>query len=119
MASASAHTIVQDYHRAWTGGDVEGAMTHVADDITCRAPGLDLNGKAAYREFIGGFAPALTGISDIASFTQGDHVALFYYPETAATQTAPAAEFFTVRDGKISESVLIFDRLSYGPPQPA
>ncbi len=57
-------------------------MTHVADDITCRAPGLDLSGRAAYREFIAGFAPALTGI---ASFTEGDHVALFYYPETQGT----------------------------------
>jgi len=28
-----------------------------------------------------------------------------------------AAEVFTVKNGKISESVLIFDRLSYGPPK--
>lgn len=116
MAPDTAHDIVQSYHRAWTGGDIERAMTHVADDIACRAPGVDLNGKDAYRDFIGGFAPALTGIGDIAAFAEGDRVALFYYPQTAATSTAPAAEFFTVRDGKISESVLIFDRLSYGPP---
>ncbi len=58
----------------------------------------------------------LTGLGDIAEFTDGDRVALFYYPQTAATSTAPAAEFFTVEDGKIATSVLIFDRLSYGPP---
>lgn len=113
----TAHDIVQSYHRAWTGGDVRLAMTYVADDITCRAPGVDLNGKDAYREYIGGFAPALTGIGDIAEFAEGDRVALFYYPQTAVTSTAPAAEYFTVRDGKIAESVLVFDRLSYGPPQ--
>lgn len=50
-------------------------------------------------------------------FTDGDRVALFQYPQTAATSTTPAAECFMVRDGKISESVLIFDRLSYGPPE--
>ncbi|HMR48983.1 MAG TPA: hypothetical protein PKE40_07030 [Arachnia sp.] len=72
--------------------------------------------KDAYRAFIGGFAPMLTGLGDIAEFTDGDRVALFYYPQTAATSTAPAAEFFTVEDGKIATSVLIFDRLSYGPP---
>jgi len=116
MALETAYDIVQRYHRAWTSGDVERAMTHVADDITCRAPGIDLNGKDAYRDFIGGFAPALTGIADIAAFTEGGRVALFYYPQTAATSTTPAAECFTVRGGKISESVLIFDRLSYGPP---
>jgi ketosteroid isomerase-like protein len=115
MTQTSAYEIVQDYHQAWTSGDVDRAMTWVAEDITCRAPGADLTGKDAYRGFIAGFAPALTGLADIAGFADGDRVALFYYPQTAATSTAPAAECFTVRDGKITESVLIFDRLSFGP----
>ena len=61
----------------------------------------------------------LTGLADIAGFADGDRVALFYYPQTAATTTAPAAECFTVRDGRIVESVLVFDRLSFGPPAAA
>ena len=120
MTRPSAYEIVQDYHRAWTSGDIDRAMTLVADDIVCRAPGEDLTGKDAYRAFIGGFAPALTGLADIAGFADGERrVALFYYPQTAATATAPAAECFTIRDGKIAESVLIFDRLSFGPPADA
>lgn len=118
MTQISAHETVKKYHRAWTSGDVELAMTYVADGITCRAPGIDLNGKAAYQHFIAGFAPALTGVADIGEFADGDRVALFYYPQTVTTSTTPAAEYFTIRDGKISESVLIFDRLSYGPPKP-
>lgn len=110
--------LVRDYHRAWTSGDVESAMALVADDVFCRAPGVDMNGKDEYRAFIAGFAPKLTGITDIAEFTDGDRVALFYYPETASTTTAPASEVFTIRDGRISESVLTFDRLSYGLPDP-
>ena len=117
MSQDTAHEIVQKYHRAWTGGDIDAAMSHVADDITCRAPGIDLTGKDAYRGFIGGFAPRLTGIEDVAEFVDGERVALFYYPQTAKTATTPAAELFTVKDGKIAESVLIFDRLSYGPPE--
>jgi ketosteroid isomerase-like protein len=116
MTTTSAQHIVSSYHHAWTGGDIDAAMDLVADGITYRAPGVDLAGKDAYRAFIAGFAPMLTGITDIAEFVDGDRVALFYYPETAATMTAPAAEFFTIRDGVIAESVLIFDRLSYGPP---
>lgn len=115
MKQTPGFAIVQNYHQAWTSGDKDLAMTWVADDITCRAPGTDLSAEKAYRQFIAGPAPALTGLADIASFTDGDRVALFYYPQTAATSTAPAAEFFTVRDGKIVESVLIFDRLSFGP----
>lgn len=116
MTSASPYEIVKSYHQAWTTGDVATAMTYVAEDITCRAPGVDLAGKQAYQEFIAGFAPRLTGIGDIAEFTHGDRVALFYYPKTATTSTAPAAECFTVRNGKIVDSVLIFDRLSYRAP---
>lgn len=119
MTPTDSISIVQDYHRAWTSGDVDTAMTYVADDVNCRAPGKDLTGKPAYREYIAGFAPALTGLADIAGFAEGDRVALFYYPQTAATATAPAAECFTVRNGKIVESVLVFDRLSFGPPREA
>lgn len=118
MTFDTPRTIVERYHRGWTTGDIEGAMAVVHDDITCRAPGFDINGKDTYRSFIGGFAPTLTGIGDIAAFADGKRVALFYYPQTAATSTAPAAELFTVRDGKIVESILIFDRMSYLPAQP-
>ncbi|MGC0268145.1 nuclear transport factor 2 family protein [Glutamicibacter soli] len=106
-----------DYHRLWTSGNVDLAMSYVSDDITCRSPGADFQGKDAYRSFIAGFAPTLVGIGEIAEFVDGDRVALFYYPQTAATSTAPAAELFTITDGKIVENILIFDRLSYGPPK--
>jgi len=105
------------YHRAWTSGDLEGAIAHVADDIVCRAPGGDITGKDAYRGFLGGFAANMTGLTDVAAFGDEEHVVLFYYPHTAATSTAAAAEHFTIRDGQIVESQLVFDRLSFTPLQ--
>ncbi len=111
----SALDVVTAYHRCWTGGDIDAAMALVADDITCRAPGIDLAGKAAYRSFLAGFAPRLTGVVDIAAFADGERVALFWYPQTAVVATAPAAECFTVRAGVIVDSVLVFDRLSFRP----
>lgn len=113
--SAALETVL-DYHRAWTSGDVERAMTRVADDIVCRAPWEDLVGKDTFRAYLAGFAPNLTGLTDVASFADAEHVALLYYPHTAATSSAPAAEYFTVRDGAIVETVLVFDRLSFAPP---
>jgi ketosteroid isomerase-like protein len=115
-SGSTALDTVLDYHRAWTSGDVDRAMTRVASDIVCHAPGEDLTGKDAYRTYLAGFAPSLTGLTDVASFADGDSVALFYYPHTAVTSAAPAAECFTVRDGLIAESVLVFDRLSFAPP---
>lgn len=107
--------LVRAYHEAWTSDRVAEAMEYVAEDVRCAAPGLDINGREQYREFIGGFAPMLTGVADIASFDDGERVALFYYPKTAVTDTAPAAECFTVRGNRIVESVLVFDRLSFAP----
>jgi len=65
-------------------------MDRVAEDVVCRAPGEDLAGKDAYREYLASFAPALTGLADAATFAEEDRVALFYYPQTAATSTALA-----------------------------
>jgi len=56
-------------------------------------------------------------LTNIASFADGDRVVLVYYPHTATTTTAPAAECFTVRGERIVESVLVFDRLSFAPAQ--
>ncbi|MDN5768944.1 MAG: nuclear transport factor 2 family protein [Humibacillus sp.] len=104
------------YHRAWTSGDLDGAMAHVADDIVCRAPGQELNNKSEYRSYLGGFSRQMTGLTDVAAFGDDEHVVLFYFPHTAVTTTAPAAEHFTIRDGRIVESLLVFDRISYAPP---
>ncbi len=92
------------YHRAWTSGDLDGAFAHVADDIICRAPDGEITGKDAYRSYLGGFSQIMTGLTDIAAFGDDKHGLLFYYPHTAVTSTAPAAEHFTIRDGKIVES---------------
>jgi ketosteroid isomerase-like protein len=114
-SGSTALDTVLAYHRAWTSGDLDQAMTRVADDIVCRAPGGDLIGKDAYRGYLADFVPSLTGLTDVASFADADRVALFYYPHTPATSAAPAAEYFTVRDEVIVESVLVFDRLSFAP----
>lgn len=108
---------VLEYHRAWTGGDIEHATILLSEDVVCRAPGEDLVGKEAYGAFLAGFYPNLTGVSEVTSFAEGERVALFYYPHTAVTTTTPAAEYFTLRDGLIVENVLVFDRLSYVPPE--
>lgn len=37
-ARGGALQVALAYHRAWTGGDFEQAMTYIADDIVCLAP---------------------------------------------------------------------------------
>jgi hypothetical protein len=104
------------YHHAWTNQNLDQAMTYVAADITCDAPGGRISGAQQYRDFLGGFMVRLTGTETVAAFGDDTSAVLFYYPQTASVSDAPAAECFTVTGGKITHSVLVFDRPSFAPP---
>jgi hypothetical protein len=52
IASTSpALDVALAYHYAWTGHDLDKAMSYIADDIICDAPAGRLVGASAYREF--------------------------------------------------------------------
>ena len=106
------------YHQAWTSKNLDQAMTHIADDIICDAPGAQISGAQQYRGFLGRFMTQLTGVQTVAAFGDNTTAVLFYYPHTANASDAPTAECFTVSGGKITRSVLVFDRPSFAPPQP-
>jgi len=105
------------YHQAWTSHNLDQAMTCIADDITCPAPGAQISGAGQYRDYLGGFMAQLTGVQTVAAFGDESTAVLFYYPHTANVSDAPTAECFTIADGKITRSVLVFDRPSFAPPQ--
>lgn len=105
------------YHQAWTSQNLDLAMTYIADGITCDAPGAQISGAQQYRDFLGGFMTQLTGVQTVAAFGDNTTAVLFYYPHTANVSDAPTAEYLTVTDGKITRSVLVFDRSSFAPPQ--
>lgn len=102
---------------AWTSQNLDQAMTYIADDITCDAPGARITGTQRYQEFLRGFMTQLTGVETVASFGDDTTAVLFYYPHTTQVSDAPTAECFTVTGGKITRSVLVFDRPSFAPPQ--
>lgn len=115
--SGSAPSIVEAYHRAWTRGDVEQALTHLAPDVRCYAPDENVTTKDNWRDYLDRFVPMLTAAPVHARMVDGDRVALWYFPQTAVTTSTLASELFTVRDGQIIEIRLAFDRLGYVPQQ--
>ena len=117
-ATSLALSTAQAYHLAWTGHDLEAAMSYIADDIVCHAPGRLIEGPVQYRAFLGGFMATLTGVETFGEFGQQETAALFYYPHTSRVRDAATAEYFTVTGGKITNTVLIFDRPSFAPQQP-
>jgi hypothetical protein len=101
------------YFHAWTGHDLDKAMSYIADDIVCDAPAGRLEGAVAYRGFMGPFVQMLTGSRLIAAFGDADTAVIMYDTETVPVKSAPGAECVTVTGGKISYSRFIFDRLPF------
>lgn len=101
------------YHQAWTSGDFELAMTHIAADIVCQAPSGRLQGAEAFREFMGPFAQILTSSNLVAAFGDDHTAVLIYDTDTVPVKDAPGAECLTITDGTISHMRIIFDRLPF------
>jgi ketosteroid isomerase-like protein len=101
------------YHHAWTGGDMDKAMTYIADDIVCDAPAGRIEGAAAYHAFMGPFVQILRRAHLLAAFGDEQTAVVVYDTGTVPVPSAPAAECVTVRDGRITYSRFIFDRLPF------
>ena len=112
-SSSPALDVALAYHKAWTSHDLDEAMTYIADEIVCDAPAGRLVGAAAYREFMGPFVQILTGSKLIAAFGNQETALVMYDTETMPVKSAPGAECVTVKDGKITHSVFVFDRAPF------
>jgi hypothetical protein len=101
------------YYQAWTGHDLDRAMSYIADDIVCDAPAGRLQGAAAYRGFMGPFVQILRAAKLIAAFGDDRIAVIMYDTETVPVPSAPGAECLTVADGKIIYSRFVFDRTPF------
>lgn len=112
--TSPALQIALAHHRAWTGRDIETAMTYLADDVVLDAPSGRIAGILAYREFLAPFAgQVLIRAELIAAFGDDRTALLMYDTETIPARSAPAAECAMVRDGKIIHNRFIFDRTPF------
>jgi ketosteroid isomerase-like protein len=101
------------YHRAWTSKDLDQAMSYVADDIICDAPARRIDGAAAYREFMAPFEHMLLDAQLVAGFGDDERALVMYDTRSTLVASGPAAEWVTVKNGKIVYSRFIFDRLPF------
>ena len=101
------------YHQAWTSHDLDKAMSYVADGIVCDAPAGRLEGADAYRGFLGPFVQITTGAKMIAAFGDDETALVMYDTQTVPVNSAPGAEYVTVKDGKIIYSRFVFDRAPF------
>jgi ketosteroid isomerase-like protein len=112
-SGGSALYIALAYHRAWTSHDFEQAMTYIDPDIICQAPAGPVVGADAFREFMGPFSQILIRSELITAYGDTDTAVLIYDTDTIPVRNAPAAEYLTVRDGRITRMRMIFDRAPF------
>lgn len=101
------------YYRAWSGHDLERAMTYIAEDIVCEAPAGRIEGREAYRSFMAPFVQMLIRSELIAAFGDDTTALVMYDTETVPVRSAPGSECVTVTDGKITHSRFVFDRAPF------
>jgi len=109
--SGSAQEIAGEYARAWLAADAEKALGFIADDIVCDAPSGPVKGREGYREFLGPFVslivPASGKLIDVLG--DNDHAATVYTLDTPFAKDFRGAEYLTVKDGKITHVISVFD----------
>lgn len=113
VQTSPALRVALAYFEAWTSHDLDTAMTYVADEIVCDAPAGRLQGEAAYRAFMAPFVQLLSGATLLAAFGDEQSAVVVYDTQTLPVPSAPAAEWVTVKDGKIVYSRFIFDRAPF------
>lgn len=101
------------YFRAWTGNDLELALTYIAPDVVCDAPAGRIVGVDAYRAFLGPFVEILLGAELLGAFGDDETATVVYDTRTVPVRSGPGAELVRVRDGRITYSRFIFDRLPF------
>ena len=106
----SARQLIEMYHAAWTTGDFDTARRCLADDLDFKGS-IDAFHKAddfivALKRFQG----MLRGVTIINSLFGQDGAALLYDCDTATPAgVIRTAEFFSTKNGMISEIRLVFD----------
>ena len=113
MSAVSAQQIVEDYARAWTGRDVDKAMSYLAEDLVCEAPAGKIEGVPAYREFLAGFLEIMTTATITKVLGDETSAAVVYVTDTKPVQGSRAMDYATVENGKIAHIITVFDRLPF------
>ena len=109
--TGTAEKIATEYVRAWLAGDIEKALSFIADDVVCEAPGGVIKGLAGYRQFLEPFATALISGQLIDVLGDGDRATAVYTVETPFAKDFRGMEYVTVEDSTIVRVISVFDRL--------
>ena len=106
-----ARQIAAAYYTAWTTGDFDEMMEWVADDVVCETPSGLVAGGRSFRKFRADFATrAVKRVELIALYGDIDSAVIVYSCDLACADDQRVAEWISIRRGRITRSLMIYDR---------
>ena len=117
-ASARARQVVDDFGAAFAKKDFSSARSLLHDNLSFHGP-IDTFSRADdYVASLTRLGTMMKGIRHEKTIAEGDEVAVFYVLDTAVG-SAPVADWYKVRDGKIASIHTYFDARPFAPPSGA
>jgi ketosteroid isomerase-like protein len=110
----AAAQVAEDFFAAWTGKDFDRARALLHDDLSFRGPIDSFDDADAYLRAIQGLSQIVTGADKRKVFVDGD-VCVIYDLKTAPVPSAPTAEWYHIRDGRIASIQVFFDARPFAP----
>ncbi|MGW5650623.1 nuclear transport factor 2 family protein [Streptomyces humi] len=107
--NGTAQKIANEFVCAWLAGDVEKALSFLADDIACEAPNGRFEGLDRYRQFLEPFASSIISSTVIDVLGDDTHAATVYTTDVPFAKDFRGIDYITVSDGKISRIISVFD----------
>ena len=114
MSKLDPADVVDRYNRALAARDFPVARALLADNLRFEGPIDRFSTADDYVKAITSLYGMVKGVEHQATIADGDNVAVFYLLDTPMAK-APVAEWYTVRDGKITHLRTYFDARPFAP----
>ena len=110
MNVRSPQQTAEAYFEAWSNKDFDGARSLLHDDVSFLGPFDTFDNADDLIQAITGLGQLIKGLEMRRVFTNGQDVCIIYdLVPNKAVASVPIAEWYQVRDGKISAISIIFD----------
>jgi ketosteroid isomerase-like protein len=110
MSSPNTRTVAEEFFAAWTTGDFDTARRLLHDDVSFQGPIDAFDNAEAYLAALRGLSQIVNGAEQQHVFVDGDDVCVIYDLITSTPAgSSPTAEWYHLRDGKISSVRVFFD----------
>lgn len=116
MSADDARSVATRFLKAWTTGDFDTARSLLHDDVSFSGPIDSFADADSYLAALHGLSQIVQAAQEHKVFADDTDVCVIYDLVTATPAgTAPTAEWYHVRDGKISAVRVFFDARPFAP----